>query len=107
MRLFNLFSNTADINTGVAEYKTNVGAVLLDVRTLEEYSDGHIDGSVNIPLDIISSVENVVKDKSTPIYVYCLSGGRSGLAVSYLNQISYSNVKNIGGISSYRGKVVN
>ena len=107
MRLFKSFSNTADINTGVAEYKTNVGAVLLDVRTLEEYSDGHIDGSVNIPLDRISSVENVVKDKSTPIYVYCLSGGRSGLAVSYLNQISYSNVKNIGGISSYRGKVVN
>ena len=107
MGLFNFFRNTADINTGVAEYETNDGAVLLDVRTAEEYRDGHIDGSVNIPLDRISSVENIVKDKSTPIYVYCLSGGRSGLAVSYLNQISYSNVKNIGGISSYRGKVVN
>ena len=107
MRLFNFFNNTADINTSVAEYKTNVGAVLLDVRTLEEYSDGHIDGSVNIPLDRIYSVENVVKDKSTPLYVYCLSGGRSGLAVSYLKQIGYTNVKNIGGIRSYRGKVVN
>ena len=107
MRLFKFFSNTADINTGVAEYKTNVGAVLLDVRTLEEYSDGHIDGSVNIPLDRISSVENIVKDKSTPLYVYCLSGGRSGHAVSHLKQIGYTNVKNIGGISSYRGKVVN
>ena len=107
MRLFNFFRNTADINTGVAEYKTNVGAVLLDVRTLEEYFDGHIDGSVNIPLDRINSVENIVKDKSTPLYVYCLSGGRSGLAVSHLKQIGYTNVKNIGGISSYRGKVVN
>ena len=107
MRLFNFFSNSVDINTDVAEYKTNVGAVLLDVRTLEEYSDGHIDGSVNIPLDRISSVENIVKDKSTPLYVYCLSGGRSGQAVSYLKQIGYTNVKNIGGISSYRGKVVN
>ena len=107
MRLFNFFNNTADINTSVAEYKTNVGAVLLDVRTLEEYSDGHIDGSVNIPLDRIYSVENIVKDKSTPLYVYCLSGGRSGLAVSYLKQIGYTNVKNIGGIRSYRGKVVN
>ena len=106
MRLFNFFNNTADINTSVAEYKTNVGAVLLDVRTLEEYSDGHIDGSVNIPLDRISSVENIVKDKSTPLYVYCLSGGRSGQAVSYLKQMGYTNVKNIGGISSYRGKVV-
>ena len=102
MGLFNFFRNTADINTGVAEYETNDGAVLLDVRTAEEY----IDGSVNIPLDRISSVENIVKDKSTPLYVHCLSGGRSGQAVSYLKQIGYTNAKNIGGISSYRGKVV-
>ena len=46
MGLFNFFRNTADINTGVAEYETNDGAVLLDVRTAEEYRDGHIDGSV-------------------------------------------------------------
>ena len=106
MGLFNFFRNTTDINTSVAEYETNVGAVLLDVRTADEYRDGHIDGSVNIPLDRISSVENTVKDKSTPLYVHCLSGGRSGQAVSYLKQIGYTNVKNIGGISSYRGKVV-
>ena len=106
MGMFNFLRNTADINTGVAEYETNDGAVLIDVRTAEEYRDGHIDGSVNIPLDRISSVENTVKDKSTPLYVYCLSGGRSGQAVSYLKQMGYTNVKNIGGISSYRGKVV-
>ena len=106
MGMFNFLRNTADINTGVAEYETNDGTVLIDVRTAEEYRDGHIDGSVNIPLDRISSVENTVKDKSTPLYVYCLSGGRSGQAVSYLKQIGYTNVKNIGGISSYRGKVV-
>ena len=106
MGLFNFFRSIADINTGVAEYETNDGAVLLDVRTAEEYRDGHIDGSVNIPLDRISSVENTVKDKSTPLYVYCLSGGRSGQAVSYLKQMGYTNVKNIGGISSYGGKVV-
>ncbi len=56
MGLFNFFRNTVDINTSVAEYETNDGAVLLDVRTAEEYRDGHIDGSVNIPLDRISSV---------------------------------------------------
>ena len=106
MGMFNFLRNTADINTGVAEYEANDGAVLIDVRTAEEYRDGHIDGSVNIPLDRISSVENTVKDKSTPLYVYCLSGGRSGQAVSYLKQIGYTNAKSIGGISSYRGKVV-
>lgn len=106
MGMFNFLRNTADINTGVAEYETNDGAVLIDVRTAEEYRDGHIDGSVNIPLDRISSVDNIIKDKSTPLYVHCLSGGRSGQAVSYLKQMGYTNVKNIGGISSYGGKVV-
>ncbi len=105
MGLFNLF-RTADINAGVSEYEAKKGAVLLDVRTAEEYRDGHIDGSVNVPLDRISSIENTVKDKSTPIYVHCLSGGRSVQAVAYLKQIGYTNATNIGGISSYRGKVV-
>lgn len=105
MRLFNFFRNT-DINAGVAEYETNDGAILLDVRTAEEYRDRHIDGSVNVPLDRISSVTNTVKDKNTPLYVHCLSGSRSGQAVSCLKEMGYTNAKNIGGISSYRGKVV-
>ena len=105
MGLFNFLRNT-DINDGIAEYKTNDGAVLLDVRTSEEYRDGHIDGSVNVPLDRISFIVNTVRDKNTPLYVHCLSGGRSGQAVSYLKKIGYMNAKNIGGIAEYRGKVV-
>lgn len=105
MGLFNFFRST-DINAGVAEYKTTDGAVLLDVRTAEEYRAGYIDGSVNVPLDKISSIENTVKDKSTPLYVHCYSGSRSGQAVAYLKQMGYINAKNIGGISSYRGKVI-
>lgn len=105
MGLFNFFRST-DINAGVAEYKTTDGAVLLDVRTAEEYRAGYIDGSVNVPLNKISSIENTVKDKSTPLYVHCYSGSRSGQAVAYLKQMGYINAKNIGGISSYRGKVI-
>lgn len=105
MGLFDFF-RTADINAGIAEYKTTDGAVLLDVRTEEEYRNGHIDGSINLPLDRISSIEKTVKDKSAPLYVHCYSGSRSGQAVSYLKQMGYTNAKNIGGISSYRGKVV-
>ena len=106
MGLFDFFRNTADINAGVAEYKTTDGAILFDVRTAEEYCDGHIDGSVNLPLDRISLIEDVVKDKSTPLYVHCYSGIRSGQAVSYLKKMGYKNATNIGGISSYRGEVV-
>lgn len=105
MGLFSFF-HSPDINSGVEEFKNTDGAILLDVRTSGEYAQGHIQGSINVPLDKIVAVENVVKDKNTPLYVYCLSGSRSGSAVSYLKRIGYTNVKNIGGISSYRGKVV-
>lgn len=105
MGLFNLFRNF-DINVGVTECKTTDGAVLLDVRTSEEYRNGHIDGSINLPLDKISFIEDTVKDKSTPLYVYCLSGSRSGQAVAHLKRMGYTNATNIGGISSYRGNVV-
>ena len=95
-----------DINAGVAEYQSTEGAVLLDVRTPDEYRGGHIEGSVNLPLDRIGTIENVVKDKETALFVHCLSGARSGQAVSQLKRMGYTNVTNIGGISNYRGKVV-
>ncbi len=105
MGIFDFF-RTVDINEGVAEYRKTDGAVLLDVRTDEEYRSGHISGSINHPLEKIESFESTVADKSTPIFVHCLSGGRSGRAVSYLKLHGYKNARNIGGISDYSGKVV-
>ncbi len=105
MGLFTFF-NTPDINSGVSEFKSAAGAVLVDVRTALEYSQGHIEGSINIPLDKISDIKGRVKDKSAPVYVYCLSGARSGQAVSYLKKNGYTDVTNIGGISAYKGKAV-
>ena len=105
MGLFELF-HSADINAGVAEWKKTDGAVLLDVRTVEEYRDGHIEGSVNLPLDRIAAIESMVKDKNTPLFVHCLSGGRSRQAVAQLKKTGYHHVRNIGGIGNYRGKVV-
>lgn len=105
MGLFDFFK-MPDINDGVQQYNKTDNAVLLDVRTKEEYSDGHIEDSVNIPLDAIMSVESVVKDKDTPLFVYCFSGARSGQAVSILKRMGYNDVTNIGGISAYSGKVV-
>ncbi len=105
MGLFD-FLRTADINDGIVEYRTTNGAVLLDVRTAEEYRNGHIDGSINLPLDRIHQIENIIKDKRTPLYVHCYSGSRSGQAVSYLKRSGYTNSANIGGINSYHGKVV-
>lgn len=99
------FLKKQDINHGFDEFKTASGAFLLDVRTKEEYREGHVPGSRNIDVAEIITVTSVIKDKTAPIFVYCLSGARSARAVSALKSMGYTNVKNIGGISSYTGQV--
>lgn len=104
MGLFDFF-HVPDMNKGIQEYQNITGAVLLDVRTPEEYREGHVPASKNIPLQSLSQVEHVVKDKEKPLFVYCYSGSRSSQAVRMLGKMGYRNVKNIGGIASYTGKV--
>ena len=96
--------NRRDINRGVEEWQNTKGAVLLDVRTRGEYADYHIRGSINIPLDGLNAVQESIPDKTTPIFVYCLSGGRSASAAAWLKKSGYSHVYNIGGINAYRGE---
>ena len=105
MGLFGLFAGV-DINKGVEECQATEGAVLIDVRGADEYRQGHIPGAVNIPLDSIDRVLAEYPKKDAPLFVHCLSGARSGRATSFLQRAGYSNVKNIGGINSYGGKVV-
>jgi len=99
------FLKQADINQGVKEYSATPGAVLLDVRTSEEYRDGHIPGSKNVPLQAIDKVASVVENKDTALFVYCYSGARSRQAVGQLQRLGYTHVNNIGGIAAYVGKV--
>lgn len=105
MNIFSLFSNQ-DINKGVDKFHNTSGSVLLDVRTKQEYNQGNIKGSINIPLDKLELVEKTIKNKETPLFVYCHSGSRSGQAVDYLKQVGYTNVENIGGFMNYKEKVV-
>ena len=104
MGIFDFFKQP-NINQGVQEYKNTVGAVLLDVRSPQEYREGHIPGSQNVPLQQLDKVEEVTENKDTILYVYCRSGARSRQAVSLLNHMGYTNVHNIGGIAAYSGKV--
>ena len=99
------FLKGPDIGQGVSEYRSTPGAILLDVRTLEEYREGHIPGSKNVPLQAIGGAAAVIKEKGTPIFTYCHSGARSAQAVSALRSMGYTNAKNIGGIAAYAGKV--
>ncbi len=99
------FLKAPDINQGVEEWKAADGALLLDVRTPSEYREGYIPGSKNIPLQALDEIEEIAENKAVPMFVHCLSGSRSRQATAILRQMGYSNVKNIGGISAYRGKV--
>ena len=99
------FLKQPDINKGVADYRNTEGAMLLDVRTPQEYREGHIPGSKNVPLQTLDKVRLVVENKDAELFVYCYSGARSKQATVALGQMGYTNVQNIGGIAAYHGKV--
>ena len=99
------FMRQPDINKGIMEYRDAKGAILLDVRTPQEYREGHIPGSKNVPLQTIDKISSVADNENIPLYVYCYSGSRSRQAVAMLQHMGYTNVRNIGGIAAYSGKV--
>ena len=78
---------------------TEEGYIILDVRTREEYDQGHIPGAVLIPdTEIKARAEEVLTDKDQLILVYCRSGRRSKLAAQILVELGYTNIKEFGGI---------
>ena len=75
------------------------GYIILDVRTQEEYGQGHIPGAILIPnTEIESKAEELLTDKDQLILVYCRSGRRSKLAAEALVELGYTNIKEFGGI---------
>ena len=78
---------------------TREGYVILDVRTQEEYNQGHIPGAILIPdTEIEAKAEEVLADKDQLILVYCRSGRRSKLASEILVELGYTNIMEFGGI---------
>ena len=84
MGLFNLFGGSTSVST-IEEYLNN-GAVVIDVRTIEEFEEGHVQGSKNIPLNKIGSHLDEIKKLDKPIITCCRSGARSGSAATILKQ---------------------
>lgn len=75
-------------------------AVLLDTRTLQEFNDGHIAGSVLLPYSDIdeASAAKEIPTKDTVVVVYCRSGRRSAIAATELRKLGYKTVWDLGGI---------
>jgi rhodanese-related sulfurtransferase len=75
------------------------GYVIIDARTEDEFSEGHIEGAILIPeYEVANRAEGIIPDKDTLILVYCRSGRRSKIAAEALVALGYTNVKEFGGI---------
>jgi rhodanese-related sulfurtransferase len=81
------------------ELKKN-GAVLIDVRSAGEFANGNAPGTINIPLQELSSRLDQIP-KSSPIVLCCASGTRSGMAKLLLLKNGFRNVHNIGAWSKF------
>ncbi len=99
--LQSIFGNeqTADLKTIIEQ-----GAFLVDVRTAAEFMEGHVKGSVNIPLDTIPAQIASFKDKKN-IIVFCRSGSRSSMSKTFLEQSGIKQVIN-GGAWDYVNRFV-
>lgn len=91
------------MQNGLAHFQSEKDAYLIDVRTPEEFSEGHIPKSNNIPLDHIDQVIGRVRDRRAPVYLYCQSGARAKEAEKEIRALGYETVHNIGGILYYQG----
>ena len=83
------------------------GYVILDVRTLEEFEQGHIKNAVLLPVtDIAAKAEEQLKDKDQVLLVYCRSGRRSAQAAQALIEMGYTKVFDFGGIIDWTYETV-
>lgn len=82
--------------------------ILLDVRTKEEFREGHIEGAINIPVQVLAyEAENELLEKDQVIVLYCRSGVRTITAAEILKELDYTEVYDMGGILSWPYEVVN
>ena len=76
---------------------------IIDVRTTEEFRDGHLDAAIHIPLaDLVRKIGQQAPDKGQPLLLHCRSGARSGAGKKLLEQQGYTNVHNLGSLARAR-----
>ena len=87
--------------------KESENYIILDVRTIEEFNEGHIKDAICIPNETIDeNVTEELPDKDQLILIYCRSGNRSKQAANKLKDLGYTNLIEFGGIKDWKGEVV-
>ena len=85
----------------------NKNYVIVDVRTPDQYKEGHIKDAINLPLETIEKdIASKVPKKDTKIVLYCNTGNRSGQAFEKLKKLGYTNVSNAQGVKQYKYDLV-
>jgi rhodanese-related sulfurtransferase len=77
------------------------GALLVDVRSVEEFNGGHLKGALNVPVQTLPGRLAELGAKDKPMVVYCASGGRSAHAARVLKAAGFTNVLDLGGMSNW------
>jgi rhodanese-related sulfurtransferase len=94
-------SQVQQLNSNQAFEKANQqqNIIIVDVRTVAEYNEGHIADSINVPLDQLkANIGDSIESKDTPLFVVCRSGNRSAQAQSMLLSMGYTDVTDIGSV---------
>ncbi|KGY14290.1 sulfurtransferase [Vibrio tubiashii] len=92
------FSVTASERAEIGWQWIEQGALIVDVRTPQEFSAGHLENAINYPLSELNKhFANI--DKNTQIVLYCRSGNRSGQAYQYLKSQGFTQLHNAGGLT--------
>ncbi len=87
-----------DITIEELKGKILQGAILIDVRSNQEYREGHLNGAINIPdFEIANRVQREIPKKNQLIVLYCQYGGRSRNAMKIMTKMGYTNVYNLYG----------
>lgn len=88
------------VSASTAQRYLSDGALIVDVRSPEEFRSGKVPGAVNLPLgELTRQIARVAPDQQKPILVHCLSGGRSAMAQRQLKRLGYTQVFNLGSLS--------
>lgn len=91
------FSND-EITIEEMKNKVMQGAILIDVRSKQEYKEGHLQGAINIPdFEIMNRIEREITKKNQLVVVYCQYGGRSRNVTTMMKKMGYTNVYNLYG----------
>lgn len=96
-----------EVNGIIENYENLEHVYIIDVREEDEYEEGHLINSYNIPLSRLEDINNENISKDAKIIIYCRSGNRSKTAQSRLMEMGYTNVLDMGGILDWPYDVVN